>query len=215
MAALERFLHADNDGLPVLIRAGLAHVQFETIHPFLDGNGRVGRLLVTLLLCHAGVLRQPLLYLSLYFKQNRSTYYDLLNHVRALAIGRRGSPSSSKECGELTAEGAVVTSRRVCRRCSRQTVCCHRYEQGGRRVGSALRVQRSAEGIAASCPCPASVSAFVSLLSMIHRCLGDGAACQARSSLVKSRESAATGCSSTTDIFPFVGRSEEPRTIVM
>ena len=62
MADLERFLHADGDGLPVLVRAGLAHVQFETIHPFLDGNGRVGRLLITLLLCHAGVLREPLLY---------------------------------------------------------------------------------------------------------------------------------------------------------
>jgi Fic family protein len=63
MAALERFLHAEG--------AGLAHVQFETIHPFLGGNGRVGRLLITLLLCHAGVLREPLLYLSLYFKQRR------------------------------------------------------------------------------------------------------------------------------------------------
>ena len=70
MSALERFFHAD-DRLPILIKAGLAHVQFETIHPFLDGNGRVGRLLITLLLCVAGVLRQPLLYLSLYFKQHR------------------------------------------------------------------------------------------------------------------------------------------------
>ena len=63
-------------------RAGLAHVQFETIHPFLDGNGRVGRLLITFLLCHAGVLREPLLYLSLYLKQNRATYYELLDRVR-------------------------------------------------------------------------------------------------------------------------------------
>lgn len=82
MTELERFLHARDDGLPILLRAGLAHVQFETIHPFLDGNGRVGRLLITLLLCHAGVLRQPLLYLSLYLKQNRSAYYELLDHVR-------------------------------------------------------------------------------------------------------------------------------------
>ena len=82
MAALERFLHAEDDGLPVLVRAGLAHVQFETIHPFLDGNGRVGRLLVTLLLCHAGVLRDPLLYLSLYLKQRRGAYYALLDQVR-------------------------------------------------------------------------------------------------------------------------------------
>ncbi len=82
MAALERFLHAEEDGIPVLIRAGLAHVQFETIHPFLDGNGRVGRLLIVLLLHQAGVLREPLLYLSLYFKQHRSVYYDLLDRVR-------------------------------------------------------------------------------------------------------------------------------------
>ena len=71
MAGLERFLHAREDGLPLLLRSGLAHVQFETIHPFLDGNGRVGRLLVTLLLCQADVLREPLLYLSLYLGSGR------------------------------------------------------------------------------------------------------------------------------------------------
>ena len=81
MAELERFLHTREDGLPLLLRAGLAHVQFETIHPFLDGNGRVGRLLVTLLLCHAGALREPLLYLSLFLNQHRERYYDLLNYV--------------------------------------------------------------------------------------------------------------------------------------
>jgi Fic family protein len=64
------------------VKAGLAHVQFETIHPFLDGNGRVGRLLITLLLCSAGVPREPILYLSLYFKQHRSAYYELLDRVR-------------------------------------------------------------------------------------------------------------------------------------
>ena len=74
MSSLERFLHADDDGLPVRLRAGLAHAQFETIHPLLDGNGRVGRLLIALLLCHAAVLREPLLYLSVHFKQYRSTY---------------------------------------------------------------------------------------------------------------------------------------------
>jgi Fic family protein len=81
MAALERFMHAD-DGIPTLIRAGLAHLQFETIHPFLDGNGRVGRLLITLLLYERGVLRQPLLYLSLYLKEHRQTYDRLLDQVR-------------------------------------------------------------------------------------------------------------------------------------
>lgn len=68
MAALEAFLHDENQGMPILLKAALAHVQFETIHPFLDGNGRLGRLLITLLLYHGGLLSQPLLYLSLYLK---------------------------------------------------------------------------------------------------------------------------------------------------
>src|SRR3989442_4363158 len=83
MADLERFLHDRAVPLQELIRAGLAHVQFETIHPFLDGNGRVGRLLITLLLCHAEILREPLLYLSLFFKQHRGEYYQLLDLVRS------------------------------------------------------------------------------------------------------------------------------------
>ena len=81
MSALEHFIHR-NDPLPTLFAAALAHLQFETIHPFLDGNGRVGRLLISLLLHHDGVLRQPLLYLSLYFKQHRDEYYRLLDAVR-------------------------------------------------------------------------------------------------------------------------------------
>ncbi|MBC8088513.1 MAG: Fic family protein [Phycisphaerae bacterium] len=79
---LEKFLHSDTDGIPTLIRAGLAHAQFETIHPFLDGNGRVGRLLITFLLCERGVLNQPLLYLSLYFKKYKEQYYEALQRVR-------------------------------------------------------------------------------------------------------------------------------------
>jgi Fic family protein len=82
MGALEVFLQTERPDFPLLIKAGLAHVQFETIHPFLDGNGRIGRLIIPLLLCASGVLREPLLYLSLYFKQHRSTYYELLDRVR-------------------------------------------------------------------------------------------------------------------------------------
>lgn len=82
MGQLERWLHEEESHAPVLVRAALAHVQFETIHPFLDGNGRVGRLLIPLLLHVHGVLHQPLLYLSLYFKTHRATYYDLLDRVR-------------------------------------------------------------------------------------------------------------------------------------
>lgn len=83
MAAFERFIHQEQPRLPALVKTALAHVQFETIHPFLDGNGRVGRLLIALMLHHAGMLSQPLLYLSLYFKQHRAEYYRLLDAVRA------------------------------------------------------------------------------------------------------------------------------------
>lgn len=82
LGALERFLHDDPVRTPTLIKAALAHVQFETIHPFLDGNGRLGRLLITLLLCAEQALTDPTLYLSLYFKQHRQEYYDHLQSVR-------------------------------------------------------------------------------------------------------------------------------------
>ncbi|MBF0181521.1 MAG: Fic family protein [Magnetococcales bacterium] len=82
MSKLELFLHDQPEPTPVLLKAALAHVQFETIHPFLDGNGRLGRLLITLLLCNQKVLREPMLYLSLYFKSHRRYYYELLNNVR-------------------------------------------------------------------------------------------------------------------------------------
>lgn len=82
MSKLEFFLHDQPEPTPVLLKAALAHVQFETIHPFLDGNGRLGRLLITLLLCEQKVLREPMLYLSLYFKTHRQRYYELLNNVR-------------------------------------------------------------------------------------------------------------------------------------
>lgn len=82
LGALEKFLHDETIGLPTLIKAALAHHQFETIHPFLDGNGRLGRLLITFILCAEGMMREPLLYLSLYFKTHRQEYYDLLQLVR-------------------------------------------------------------------------------------------------------------------------------------
>ena len=136
MAVLERFLHADDDGLSMLVRAALAHVQFETIHPFLDGNGRVGRLLITLLLCHAGLLREPLLYLSLYLKQHRAEYYALLDAVRRdgdweawLAFFLRGVRE--------TADGAFSTAQRLVAMFDRDR---EQIEASGRRAGSALRV---------------------------------------------------------------------------
>lgn len=80
--AFERYLHADDPTAPPLMRAGLAHVQFETIHPFLDGNGRLGRLLIALMLCESGALREPILYLSLFLKSRRQDYYRLLQEAR-------------------------------------------------------------------------------------------------------------------------------------
>lgn len=82
MSKLELFLHDKPEPTAALLKAALAHVQFETIHPFLDGNGRLGRLLITLLLCEQKVLKEPMLYLSLYFKTHRQYYYELLNRVR-------------------------------------------------------------------------------------------------------------------------------------
>jgi Fic family protein len=82
MGKLELFLHDQPEPTPVLLKAALAHVQLETIHPFLDGNGRLGRLMITLLLCSEKVLKEPMLYLSLYFKTHRQYYYELLDNVR-------------------------------------------------------------------------------------------------------------------------------------
>lgn len=135
MGALERFLHARDDGLPSLVRAGLAHVQFETIHPFLDGNGRTGRLLITFLLCHAGVLRDPLLYLSLYFKQHRSDYYELLNVVRHTGDWEDWLDFFLQGVRE-TAEGAFATSQRLSQLLAADQA---RIQQTGRRAGSAVR----------------------------------------------------------------------------
>lgn len=107
---LEQFLHEQND-IPVLIRVGLAHAQFETIHPFLDGNGRIGRLLITFLLVEKGLLRKPVLYLSHYFKHHRTEYYDHLQAVRDsgdwegwLEFFLRGVAEVSEEASQTAAE---------------------------------------------------------------------------------------------------------------
>lgn len=112
MAALERFLHDDPEPTPLLLKAALAHVQFETIHPFLDGNGRVGRLLITLLLCAEGVLREPLLYLSLHFKAQRGRYYELLDGVRRHGEWEEWLGFFAEGIAE-TAQEAVATAHRL------------------------------------------------------------------------------------------------------
>ncbi len=135
MGALERFVH-DPKAPPPLLKAALWHVQFETIHPFLDGNGRVGRLMVTLLLCADQVLRQPMLYLSLYLKQQRARYYDLLDGVR-----RQGDWEAWMAffCqGVVTvAEGAVATARRLLEVADADR---DRLQRLGRQAGSAAAV---------------------------------------------------------------------------
>ena len=94
LGIFEKYLHAD-PSLPSLIRLGLIHYQFEAIHPFLDGNGRVGRLLITLLLCAWGLLPQPLLYLSAYFEAHRQAYYDYLLDLHSALCGRGYKPAGA------------------------------------------------------------------------------------------------------------------------
>lgn len=138
MSSLERFLQEDGSSLPILIKAGLAHAQFETIHPFLDGNGRVGRLLITLVLCHSGVLREPVLYLSLYFKRHRNDYYTLLNQIRDSGDWKSWLEFFLDGVRE-TADGAMSTARRLVDLFSKDE---GRIRQQGRAAGSALRVHQ-------------------------------------------------------------------------
>ena len=139
MAQLERFLHDQPLRTPTILKAALVHAQFETIHPFLDGNGRVGRLLIPLLLCIEGVLREPLLYLSLYLKQNRSRYYEALDRVRA--HGEWEEWVTFFVTGvEQTANSAVATATQLLElsRTDRAKV-----QQAGRVAGSALQVHQA------------------------------------------------------------------------
>lgn len=139
LGQLEQFLHEENS-LPLLIRIGLAHAQFETIHPFLDGNGRVGRLLITFLLCEKQVLQKPVLYLSHWFKQHRQTYYDRLQSVRDngdweawLAFFLRGVAAVSEQ--------ATETARRILAlREQHRTIITDHF---GRAAGNGHRVLES------------------------------------------------------------------------
>jgi Fic family protein len=125
MGELESWLHDRAERTPALLKAALAHVQFETIHPFLDGNGRVGRLLITLILVNEGVLTEPLLYLSLHFKQHRSTYYDLLDRVRTTGDWEAWLSFFAEGIRDA-ATGAVATARRLA-----QLVAADRARLGG------------------------------------------------------------------------------------
>lgn len=114
MAALERFLHGEGNPYPALIKAALAHVQFQSIHPFPDGNGRIGRLLIAFILHHDRLLSEPLLYLSLYFKQHRSQYYRLPDQMRLEGEGDwEAWVDFFLEGIERTAMSAVETAKRL------------------------------------------------------------------------------------------------------
>jgi Fic family protein len=138
LGALEKFLHNDPVRTPVLIKAALAHVQFETIHPFLDGNGRLGRLLITFLLCAEDALREPLLYLSLYFKQNQQRYYELLQSVRLTGDWETWLRFFLTGVAE-TAVQAADTARALMEVAAADE---KRIQEIGKAAGSALRVHR-------------------------------------------------------------------------
>ncbi len=138
MADLERFIHDPEQPYPTLIKAALAHVQFETIHPFLDGNGRLGRLLISFMLHHEGMLSRPLLYLSLYLQTHRQTYYECLDRVRTTGDWE-GWIDFFLEGVEQTALNAVDTARKLVSLMQSDEQRIHRL---GRRAGTALRVHR-------------------------------------------------------------------------
>ena len=141
MSDLEKFLHDDSHQLPVLVKAALVHHQFETIHPFLDGNGRLGRLLITLMLCTEKVLTEPILYLSLYFKTHRNRYYDLLSSVRETGDWESWIDFFLQGVRD-TSEHATETAREILTliQSDRTTI-----EGLGRGAGSALQIHRYLE----------------------------------------------------------------------
>lgn len=138
MSELEKFIYEDDSKLPVLIKAALIHVQFESIHPFLDGNGRLGRLLITFLLCAEGVLKVPILYLSLFFKTHRQTYYDLLQKVREQGDWEAWLEFFLTGVKE-TSDQAAETARRILAIFEQDR---RQIEQLGRPAASALRVHQ-------------------------------------------------------------------------
>jgi len=139
MGALEHWLHDQPERTPTLLKAALAHVQFETIHPFLDGNGRVGRLLITLLFCVENVLRDPLLYLSLYLKRHRTEYYRLLDEVRNDGDWEKWVRFFADGVIE-SAAGAVDTAQRLVKMAREDR---DRIELIGRGAGTALSIHRA------------------------------------------------------------------------
>lgn len=136
LSDLERFIHSD-EPMPILVKVGLIHAQFETVHPFVDGNGRVGRLLITFLLCERQLLRQPLLYLSHYFKANQTEYYDRLQAVRDRGDWEAWLRFFLHGVAEV-AEDAADTAQKILQRRERDRTVVTRHF--GRGAATALRL---------------------------------------------------------------------------
>lgn len=180
LGALEKFLHNDPVKTPLLIKAALAHVQFETIHPFLDGNGRLGRLLITFLMCAEGVLSKPMLYLSLYFKTHREEYYDLLQRVRT--EGDWEAWLRFFFTGVLeTATQAIQTSNRLLKLFDDDR---QRIQKIGKAAGSTLRVHHylqrhpitaigdAAKGLTLTVPTVTTAMMRLKSLGIVHEMTG-------------------------------------------
>ncbi len=184
---LEKFLHDEPVKTPLLIKAGLSHVQFETIHPFLDGNGRIGRLLITLLLCSEGALKEPTLYLSLYFKSHRQDYYDLLQAVREhgeweewicfFLDGVEKTSNQAVETAKLLVEMFEADHNNIIER-SRQSagsvVLVHRAMQ----QQPIITIPRVAERTSISYPTAKKAVKTLERLGIVHQLPKDGRAVQ-------------------------------------
>ena len=180
MGALEKFLHNDPVKTPLLIKAALAHVQFETIHPFLDGNGRLGRLLITFLLCAEGALSKPMLYLSLYFKSHREEYYDLLQQVRTQGNWEAWLRFFFIGVSE-TASQAIQTSSKLLKLFEEDNL---HIQKIGKAAGSALRVHQylqrqpitsigeAAKGLTLTVPTVTTAMMRLKTLGIVHEVTG-------------------------------------------
>jgi Fic family protein len=178
--ALEKFLHREHEDLPILVKAALVHVQFETIHPFLDGNGRLGRLLITFFLCVAGAIREPIFYLSLYFKMNRQKCYELLDRVRTHGDWETWLEFFLTGVKE-TAQQAADTSKEIHTLIEKDR---RRIEELGRPAASVLRVHQhlqrkpiitipaTAEQLSLSAPTVAKALQHMVKLSMVRETTG-------------------------------------------
>ncbi|MBK7950994.1 MAG: Fic family protein [Deltaproteobacteria bacterium] len=164
----ERFLHDQPESTPPLVKAALAHVQFETIHPFLDGNGRLGRLLIALQLAADGLMREPLLFLSLHFKKHRRTYYELLNAVRLTGDWETWLEFFADAVVASAAE-AATSAKRLLELASEDV---RRIEGLGRATASAMAVHRVLQsnpiGTAASLAAETGLTQATVNKSLVH-----------------------------------------------